>query len=91
VPRYAVRLDIHTAKPLTQPQLDTLNGGRWEMLATGKPRSKTLTVSLEMDGGDVVGALARSLNEVLDVVAGEVTHAEVTELRPRAGGKRRRR
>lgn len=89
--RFAVRLDVRTDKPLTQTQLDALAGGRRELLATSKPRTQSLTVSLEMDGGDVVGALARALNVVLDVTPGVVRHAEVTELRPRAVARRRRR
>jgi hypothetical protein len=91
VASFAVRMEIRTDRPLTQAQLDGLDGGRHELLAIGKPRTRTLSVSLTMDGGDVVGALARSMNVILDDVPGEVRHAEVTELRPRPTAPRRRR
>jgi hypothetical protein len=84
-------MEIRTDKPLTQAQLDGLDGGRHELLATGKPRARSLSVSLTMDGGDVVGALARSMNVILDEVPGDVRHAEVTELRPRPTPPRQRR
>lgn len=83
MPRYTVRLQVHTTRPLTQAQLDQLDGGRHPLQAEGKPRTRTLRVDLEMTGGDVAGALARSLNLVLDQVPGEVRHAEVTEIRRR--------
>jgi hypothetical protein len=86
VPSYAVRLEVRTDRPLSQAQLDKLDelaAGRHELLAGGKPRGRTLTVSLTMAGADVVGALARSLNVVLDLVPGRVHVAEVTEQRPR--------
>jgi hypothetical protein len=81
VSSYAVRLEVRVERPLTQAQLDQLGElatSRYELLATGRPRSRTLSVSLTMAGGDVVGALARSLNVVLDQVPGDVRHAEVT-------------
>lgn len=76
---YDVRLVVRAARPLTQAQLDRLGDDRHEVAATGKPRSYTLSVSLTMAGGDVVGALARVLNVVLDVVPGEVRVAEVVQ------------
>lgn len=94
MPRYAVHLEVHTARPLTQATLDKIDdGGRHDLLATGRPRTSTLTVSLEMDGGDVAGALARSLNLVLDQVPGEVRRAELEQLRhpPLQAGRGRRR
>ena len=86
MPSYAVRLEVRTDRPLSQAQLDRLDelaAGRHELLAGGKLRGRTLTVSLTMAGADVVGALARSLNVVLDLVPGRVHAAEVTEQRPR--------
>ena len=86
MPSYAVRLEVRAERPLTQAQLDQLGeleSSRYALLATGKPRSRTLSVSLTMAGGDVVGALARALNVVLDVVPGEVQAAEVVQQAPR--------
>lgn len=90
MPRYTVRLQVHTTRPLTQAQLDELDGGRHPLTADGRPRSSTLHVDLEMTGGDVAGALARSLNLVLDQVPGEVRHAEITELRQQRSTSRTR-
>jgi hypothetical protein len=87
-------LEVRTDKPLAQAQLDTLarlETGVHGLLAIGKARSRTLSVSLTMSGGDVVGALARSLNVVLDVVPGTVRLAEVVERVPHSVSKRRRR
>ena len=83
MPSYAVRLEVRADRPLSQAQLDQLDTGQHELVAAGKPRSRTLNVSLTMAGGDVVGALARSLNVVLDIVPGEVQLAEVIQQRPR--------
>lgn len=93
MPRFAVRLEVHTARPLTQAVLDEITGERYELVATGRPRSSTLSVDLKMDGGDVAGALARCLNVVLDQVPGAVRHAEVQQLRdhPHASPRGRRR
>jgi hypothetical protein len=90
VSRFAVRLEVRTARPLTPAQLDGLDGGRYQLQADGRPRSRSLAVALEMAGGDVAGALARSLNVVLDQVPGVVRHAEVTELRRRPSPARPR-
>lgn len=78
VPRYAVRLQVHADRPLTQQQLEALDGGPHGLQANGRPRARKLTVDLTIAGGDVAGALARSLNVVLDQVPGDVRHAEVT-------------
>jgi hypothetical protein len=83
VPRYAVKLEVRTNRPLTRQQIDDLAGGRHEVRAMGRPRTTTLLVSLTIAGGDVAGALARALNVVLDQVPGEVRHTELTRLRPR--------
>jgi hypothetical protein len=91
VPSYAVRLEVRVEKGLTQAQLEQLDGGRHEVVASGKVRGRSLEVSLTMAGGDVVGALARALNVVLDVVPGEVRAAELVEQRPRPVPRRRRR
>jgi hypothetical protein len=91
VPRYAVHLEVRTDRPLTQQRLDGLDGGRHQMVATGTLRSHTMNVTLEIDGGDVAGALARSLNVILDTMPGDVCHAEVTKLRPGAVARPRRR
>jgi hypothetical protein len=91
VARYAVRMDIRTDTPLTRDELQRLAGAGYEIVVAGAPRRRTLTGRLVMSGGDVVGALARSMNVVLDEVAGEVRHAEVTEARPRPVGAQRRR
>lgn len=77
VPRYAVHLHVHADRPLTQ-QLETLKGGRHDVQVDGRLRSRKLTVDLTIAGGDVAGALARSLNVVLDQVPGDVRHAELT-------------
>jgi hypothetical protein len=90
VARYAVRMDIRTDTPLKREELERLSGAGYEIEVAGEPRRRTLAVSLVMSGGDVVGALARSMNVVLDEVAGEVRHAEVTEARPRPAGTPRR-
>jgi hypothetical protein len=76
-------MDIRTARPLSRQQLDDLAGGRWQVHAAGKPRGRTLQVSVVMDATDAIGALIRSCNLVLDIVPGEITHAEITEMRPR--------
>ena len=78
MPSYAVRLQVHTDRPLTQRQLETLDGGPHDVQVDGRPRSRKLTVDLTIAGGDVAGALARSLNVVLDHVPGEVRRAELT-------------
>jgi hypothetical protein len=91
VPSYAVRLEVRVEKGLTQAQLEQLDGGRHEVVASGKVRGRSLEVSLTMAAGDVVGALARALNVVLDVVPGEVRAAELVEQRPRPAPPRRRR
>ena len=88
--RYAVRMDIRTDTPLKREQLERLSGAGYEIQVTGEPRRRRLAVRLVMVGGDVVGALARSMNMVLDEIAGEVRHAEVTEARPRPAGTPRR-
>ena len=59
------------------------------MAAAGKPRSHALEISLTIAGGDVVGALARSLNAVLEVVPGSVREAQVIETPPRPPARRR--
>lgn len=89
VPRFTVRLEVRTARPLSQAQLDEIHGERYELRVDGRPRASTLLAELVMDGGDVAGALARSMNVVLDQVPGEVRHAEVTQMQ--AGGAVRRR
>jgi hypothetical protein len=91
VPRYAVHLDIRTDRPLKEDDVARLSGGRHEVEATGEPRRRTLVVDLVMDGGDVVGALARALNVVLDAIPGVVRHAEVTEAGPRPATRPSRR
>jgi hypothetical protein len=78
VPRYAVCLQVHADRPLTQHQLGALDGGPHGLETNGRPRARKLTVSLTVAGGDVAGALARSLNVVLDQVPGDVRHAKVT-------------
>ncbi|HEV7758475.1 MAG TPA: hypothetical protein VGO78_05785 [Acidimicrobiales bacterium] len=91
MPSYAVRLEVRADKALTSAQLEQLDGGRHAVVAAGKVRGRSLEVSLTMAGGDVVGALARALNVVLDVVPGEVRAAELVEQRPRPVARRRRR
>jgi hypothetical protein len=86
---YTVRLQVRADRPLTVEQLEQLDGGRHEVRAMGRQRGVTLDVTLTMPGGDVVGALARSLNAVLDVVPGTVRCAEVVEQRTRPSGRRR--
>jgi len=86
VPRYAVRMEIRADRPLKREELERLAGAGHEIQVAGEPRRRMLAVSLVMSGGDVVGALARSMNVVLDEVAGEVRYAEVTEARPRPAG-----
>lgn len=85
---YTVRLRLRADQPLTPSQLDQFAGGRHEITAVGKPRGVALDVTLTMPGGDVVGALARSLNAVLDVVPGTIRAAEVVEQRSRSGRRR---
>jgi hypothetical protein len=87
---YVVRLQVRADRPLTPSQLARLDGGRHDVAATGKPRGLMLEVTLTMAGGDVVGALARSLNAVLAVVPGSVRDAHVAETRPRSPTRRRR-
>lgn len=82
VPRYAVRLDIRTDRPLTAERIAAVQGGRWGVRALGQPRGRKLSVDLSMEGGDVAGALIRAQNLVLDQLPGEITHAELTILPP---------
>jgi hypothetical protein len=90
VPLYQVHLEIRTARPLNAEQIAQLEGGKHEVLATGQVRSRRLTVTLRMEGGDVVGALARALNYVFDQVPGDVDHAQVTASKPRLAPRRGR-
>jgi hypothetical protein len=83
VPRFAIQLEVRTDRPLKQAQLDQLVEGGHGLNVGGRPGQRTLRVTLEMDGGDVVGVLARSQNVVLDRVPGTVRHAEASELRSR--------
>jgi hypothetical protein len=87
---FTVLLRVRANQPMTRAQLEQLDGGRHEIAAAGKPRGLTLEVRLTMAGGDVVGALARSLNAVLDVVPGKVHRAEVIETQSQPGARRRR-
>lgn len=78
MPRYDVRLDVRAARPLKAEVIQALQGSRWDVNATGAPRSRRLAVTMSMQGSDPAGALIRAQNVILDVVPGDVTHAELT-------------
>jgi hypothetical protein len=88
---YAVQLQVRTAWPLTSAQLELLDGGWHAIAAAGRPHGLTLEVHLTIVGGDVVGAPARSLNTMLDVVPDLVRRAEVVETEARPGNRQGRR
>jgi hypothetical protein len=69
-------MKLSCPEPPTAEQIMSLQGGRWPTSATR--RGKDLAVTMHIASTDVVGALIRAVNVVLDQVAGEVSHAEVT-------------
>lgn len=73
---YRVRIKLTCPEPPTAEQVVALQGGRWQ--TTASRRGNDLAVTMTITSADVVGALIRALNAVLDQVSGQVQHAEVT-------------
>jgi len=76
VAAYRVRIRLSCPEPPTAEQVVALQGGRWQ--ATATRRGNDLSVTMTITGADVVGALIRAINVVLDQVGGQVQQAEVT-------------